>query len=464
MPLGDVLHRRLQKTEVLLDLVGDLAAREGRSPGGRELDAQRHPVHKPTDPLDVWTLLVGEPVSTLDLPRAIDEQKNCRAVASIPIPAPVREPIQVEHPLALHLKALPRGRQQLHVRSLLDDLGEQIPRVEQVLEVVEHEQRCPFAQEVDQLVAGGDRAVRVVDLELQALGDSGREQVRCRDTDERDEVNTVLIAVDPASSCLERQSRLTDTARPDQCQQAAVGLVEHAIDRGKLVGPPHERRARSREVPHPRFERLQRRELGGEPADLELEDALRDTQVLEAVGAEVAHVGVHERPRGLRQEHLPSVTDGRDPGSLVDVEADVPLVGEPGLARVQPHPHPDRAARKRPLRIYGCSDSIRCTAKCDKEGVALCVHLGAVVRGKRPPKQSPMLLERVRVRIPQFVQKLRRPLDIREEEGDDTARKCGRHAAMITGRDPRVYLGREWPTHSTRVLAHVWHTRVGAIL
>ena len=120
----------------------------------------------------------------------------------------------------------------------------------------------PLAEEVDQLVAGGDRAVRVVDLELQALGDSGREQVRCRDTDERDEVNAVLIAVDPPSSCLERQSRLTDTARPDQRQQTAVRLVEHAIDRGELVRPPHERGARRREVPHPRFERLQRRELG----------------------------------------------------------------------------------------------------------------------------------------------------------------------------------------------------------
>ena len=152
------------------------------------------------------------------------------------------------------------------------------------------------------------------------------QQIRCRDTHERYKVDTVLIAVDPASRRLERQPRLADTARPDERQQAAVRLVEHAIDRGELVGPPHERGARSRKVPDPRLERVQRRELGGEPADLELKDAFRDAQVLEAVRAEVAHVGVDERPRGLRQEHLPSVTDGRDPGCLVDVEADVPLV------------------------------------------------------------------------------------------------------------------------------------------
>jgi hypothetical protein len=120
---------------------------------------------------------------------------------------------------------------------LLDDLSEQVPRVEQVLEVVEDEQSVPFAEEVDQLVTGGDRAVRIVELELQALGDGGREQIGCRDADQRNEVDTVLIAIDPASGRLERQSGLADTARPDQRQQAAVGLVEHAVDRGQLVSP-----------------------------------------------------------------------------------------------------------------------------------------------------------------------------------------------------------------------------------
>jgi len=41
-------------------------------------------------------------------------------------------------------------------------------------------------------------------------------------------------------------------------------------------------------------------DLGREPVDLELEDALRDAQVLETVGAEVAHLGVDERPTASR--------------------------------------------------------------------------------------------------------------------------------------------------------------------
>jgi len=40
--------------------------------------------------------------------------------------------------------------------------------------------------------------VRAVDLELEALRDRRREQVGCRDTDERNEVDAVLVAVDPA--------------------------------------------------------------------------------------------------------------------------------------------------------------------------------------------------------------------------------------------------------------------------
>jgi hypothetical protein len=169
-----------------------------------------------------------------------------------------------------------------------------------------------------------------------------------------------------------------------------------------------------------------------------LEDALRDTQVLETVRAEVAHLGVDERPRGPRQEDLPTVPDGRDPGSLVDVKADVSLVGEARLTRVKPHPHLDRAARKRDLRRSGCSDRIRCTAERDEEGVTLGIHLGAVVRRERLPQQSTMLVESACIRVSQLVQELRRTLDVREEKRHHAGRKDGRHAAMITGRDPRV--------------------------
>jgi hypothetical protein len=133
------------------------------------------------------------------------------------------------------------------------------------------------------------------------------------------------------------------------------------------------------------------------------------------------------------------VTDGRNPGSLVDVEADIPFVGQPGLARVQPHPHPDRAARKGHLRISGCTNRIGCTGECDEEGVALGVNLGAVVRRERLPQQAPMLVESACIRVSQVMQKLRRALDVREEKRHDAGRERGGHLAIIPGRDPHVY-------------------------
>jgi hypothetical protein len=82
---------------------------------------------------------------------------------------------------------------------------------------------------------------------------------------------------------------------------------------------------------------------------------------------------------------------------------------------------------------------MRRAAEGDEEGVSLRVHLGALVRGERSPEESPVLMERVRIGVSQLVQKLRRPLDVREKKGDDACRKRGRHATMITGPDPRVY-------------------------
>ena len=385
------------------------------------------------------TLLVGERVSVVDLPSAIDEQADGCALTSMAVPVAELQALEVEHPLALHLESLPRGRQHLDPWRLLDHLGEQITRVEQVLEVVEHKQRRALAQVINKLIASRKRAMRAVDLELQALSDRGREQVGSRDTNERNEVHAVLITVDPASRRLERQSRLTDAARPHQRQQAAVGLVEHALDRRQLVGSPHEGGARGWKVAQSSLERPQRWKLRRQTVDLELEDALRRAQVFQPVRAEVAYVRVHERSGRLRQEHLSSVADRGNARSLVDVEAHVPLLGHARLTCVQPHSHTDRAARQCQLRISGRSDPIRRAAERDEKGVALGVHFDALVSSERLPEQSPMLLQRIGIGVSEFVQKLRRPFDVREEKGDDAGRKRGGHAAMILGGDPRVY-------------------------
>ena len=162
---------------------------------------------------------------------------------SAPPPPPVlreAEAVDVEHPLALHVETFSRRRQELDVRGALDHLAEQAGAVDQVLEVVEHEQRRALAEIVEQLLLRREAAQG----ELDRLGDGGREKLRRRHGGERDEVDAVRVAVDPARGGLEREPRLAGSARPDERQQAAVRILEQPVDRLELRRTADERRAR----------------------------------------------------------------------------------------------------------------------------------------------------------------------------------------------------------------------------
>jgi hypothetical protein len=77
------------------------------------------------------------------------------------------------------------------------------------------------------------------------------------------------------------------------------------------------------------------------------------------------------------------MADRRDPCTLVDIEADIPLLGQPRLTRMQTHPHPDRAARERALSFLGSPYRIRSTTEGDEERVTLRIDLDAIVRRER---------------------------------------------------------------------------------
>jgi pimeloyl-ACP methyl ester carboxylesterase len=117
----------------------------------------------------------------------------------------------------------------------------------------------------------------------------------------------------------------------------------------------------------------------------------------DGVHAQVADIRIHQRTGRLRQQHLPAVADSGDPRALVDVEADVTLLGQPRLARVQPHPHPYRPVGKCTLAVRGGGDGARRAGECDEQRVTLCVDLDALVVGKRRAETPPMLLQRLPV-------------------------------------------------------------------
>ena len=288
-----------------------------------------------------------------------------------------------------------------------------------------------------------------IDRELDRLGNRRRQELRRRHRDERDEVHTVGVAFDPARGGLERESGLARPARPDEREQAAVGILEQPVDLVELGRAANERRAWGRQVPHARLDRLQKREVAQEPFDVELVDALRRAEILEAVHAQVADVRVHERPGRLRQEHLPAVPDSGYTRALMDVEADVSLVGQPRLARVQPHPHPYRPVGKCTLAVRGGGDRVRRAGESDEERVALRVDLDALVVGKHGAESPPMLVQRLPVGVAELVQQPRRALHVGEQQCHDTGRQIAHHrrrscadAALLSSRRaPRSLVG-----------------------
>ena len=57
----------------------------------------------------------------------------------------------------------------------------------------------------------------------------------------------------------------------------------------------------------------------------------------------VGKIVVNELPRRLRDEHLAAVTCRSDAGASMDVHSDIAFVGSQRLARMDTHPHLNRA-------------------------------------------------------------------------------------------------------------------------
>jgi hypothetical protein len=136
--------------------------------------------------------------------------------------------------------------------------------------------------------------------------------------------------------------------------------------------------------------------------------------------AEVAQAVAGQVMSRLADEHLPTVTGSRDPGRTVHVHTDVALVGDERLAGVQSDPDLDRPV-ERLLGLRRRRERIGSTRKGDEEGVPLRVDFNAAVGGERLAQQPSVLGESVGVGVAELVKQPRRPLDVREQEGDGAA-------------------------------------------
>ena len=128
-----------------------------------------------------------------------------------------------------------------------------------------------------------------------------------------------------------------------------------------------------------------------------------------------------------------------DARRAMDVAADVALLGEQGRAGVQSDPHLDLPRAEHRSDRTRRSERTRRGAEREEEGVALSVHLDPAVPRAGLADHSPVLGQCLRVGLAaEFVQELRRPLNVSEEEGDGAGRKVLSHNAIICGAEARV--------------------------
>ena len=173
----------------------------------------------------------------------------------------------------------------------------------------------------------------------------------------------------------------------------------------------------------------------------ELVEAGRALEVLEPVQAEVAErLAVEENRRRGREDGPASVGERSHTRSPMHVEADVALGAEQRSSGVQAHADADRPARE---RLAACPRSVSRAPsgrEGDEERVALGVDLDAAVGRERGAQRSPVLGERLAVRVRAEVpEQACRALDVGEEERGRAGWEIGasslsvRHQPVLRG-------------------------------
>ena len=234
-------------------------------------------------------------------------------------------------------------------------------------------------------------------------GDLGRNDRRIRYRREVDKPHAVVERRKLTISHLQRQPGLAGAPGPGEGEEAGAFQRILHLPHGLLA--TDEAAHLGGEVVGAGVKRSQGRELGEEPDDRELVQALGVRHVLEAMVAEVNELralgeGVlNQLLRGPRQQDLSPVSGVPDPGRAMDVEADVSLADRGALTGVQPHPDPDVGASRPgvagqlPLHVDGRPNGRDRRGEHGEEGVALGIDDLATLPRQHPANDAAMLRE-----------------------------------------------------------------------
>ena len=183
-----------------------------------------------------------------------------------------------------------------------EQLGEHRRRVEQLLEVVEHEQRPPAAQGGDQRFERS--AFRPLD-QAERAGDRGRDEVGVADRSELDEHHATGELGVEACCGLDGEPRLSRSGRSRQGQEAHICPAQQRADLPLLPAPADER-GRSRSQP-----RRPAGASGADRRDVQLRILIEDRPLEAAqrrprLDPELLDQGGPRRPVGVQRLRLPA--------------------------------------------------------------------------------------------------------------------------------------------------------------
>ncbi|KRT77837.1 MAG: hypothetical protein XU14_C0004G0007 [Armatimonadetes bacterium CSP1-3] len=123
----------------------------------------------------------------------------------------------------------------------------------------------------------------------------------------------------------------------------------------------------------------------------------------------------------------------------MDIEPDIMVAGQRRLPGVDPHAHAHLHAvrpgvrRQRALRRHRGAHGVPGAGKGDEEGVALRIHLRALLLGEGLTQEALVLEQHLAVAlVPQPVQQFGGALDVREKEADRSGRQVFGHACSGT--------------------------------
>ncbi len=418
---GDVAGTAGEQRGLVVEPGDELGERERPQPGGGQLDGERDAVEPVADAVD------GRPWrgdgSTGGGTGALGEERRGVVAA---------QPGDPPDLFASNLQRLPAGGEDPSGGARPEQPAHEYSDVvEQVLAVVEHEEKGRRPHQVGDAAHGGE-------VRTQGLADGGGDQTALGHVGQLDDRHHVDV-VGPSGG-LERQAGLAGPAGARHRHQTVdVQLLEQVAE---LALPTHEG---GQWGGHPAGDgRPERREVSVKAVGHELPDAGRAVHVTELVTPEVPKRGAavaHGRPGVVRDEDLAAVPCVAQAGSDVEGHTDraggsvFDRPGVDGHACPQWHLVLPLLGGQAPLRIRCRQYRLEGARKDGGDTVTLGSHLAAAVGGDRCAHGPEMPGQGLAVAVAEAAEVPRGVLDVGQQETVGQSPRLG-HAGMVGGPSP----------------------------